>query len=554
MPKISELPVVSTPTTADVFPFNQASVTSQATLGDLFDTLEAFEQSDTGADARTFTAKSRDIVSIDDFAGSQTVRLQAAVDAMEARGGGTVFIPAGSARTLTATITNNSAGVLIQGAGMWNTIITRATDYGHTFSFTGNDVTGAVLSDCGIRNLSIKSTALTTSGAHIHTNGIARFVCSDIYMLQGFMGFQCLGLTAAYISNIYLVFTNLFGGSATGRRFMEFASAAATYGHPSSGDVFVSDFNVRGNTPSQNTEYGINIESSDGLWFNNGHIGNTSVANIRISPDHAIDHIGLVFFNSVMCDEGAGYSVYLDGDTNQAVNIFFDNCSFKGGGVCQYGVTTSAVANFYGIQFNNCAISEFLNTGIFIQSPDFLRWSFCNARVFANSFATPGGYPGIRLETGVQYGEFNGGSSGNHNLTITGTKTDYGLSVGTVTNIRVDGMDLTGNVTGSILEPGSLTSFYLRNIVSQDSVSVASAATLTLPYEHDFINITGTTGVSNIQVQYSGRRVTLKFADILTVTDGGNLRLASNFTTSADDTLSLICDGTLWYETGRSAN
>jgi hypothetical protein len=52
----------------------------------------------------------------------------------------------------------------------------------------------------------------------------------------------------------------------------------------------------------------------------------------------------------------------------------------------------------------------------------------------------------------------------------------------------------------------------------------------------------------------AGANVTLVFADALTVTDGSNLRLNGNFTTSADDTLTLVCDGTNWYEVARSAN
>jgi hypothetical protein len=40
----------------------------------------------------------------------------------------------------------------------------------------------------------------------------------------------------------------------------------------------------------------------------------------------------------------------------------------------------------------------------------------------------------------------------------------------------------------------------------------------------------------------------------LTFTDGNNLKIAGNFVTSADDTITLVCDGTNWFETCRSAN
>ena len=90
--------------------------------------------------------------------------------------------------------------------------------------------------------------------------------------------------------------------------------------------------------------------------------------------------------------------------------------------------------------------------------------------------------------------------------------------------------------------------------VSVPGASVASAAAVTLPAYTDVVQVTGTTGITSIAASRPGRRVTLIFADALTVTDGGNLRLAGNFVTTVDDTLTLACDGTNWHEVGRSVN
>jgi hypothetical protein len=59
---------------------------------------------------------------------------------------------------------------------------------------------------------------------------------------------------------------------------------------------------------------------------------------------------------------------------------------------------------------------------------------------------------------------------------------------------------------------------------------------------------------SIVATGHSGHVVTLIFAGILTVTDGSNLKLASSYTTTADDTLTLACDGVSWYEVARSVN
>lgn len=85
--------------------------------------------------------------------------------------------------------------------------------------------------------------------------------------------------------------------------------------------------------------------------------------------------------------------------------------------------------------------------------------------------------------------------------------------------------------------------------------SVASAAALTLPQGVRVITVTGTTTITSIVATgHGGAVITLIFAGILTVTDGSNLKLAGNFATTADDTITLACDGVSWFEVARSVN
>lgn len=85
--------------------------------------------------------------------------------------------------------------------------------------------------------------------------------------------------------------------------------------------------------------------------------------------------------------------------------------------------------------------------------------------------------------------------------------------------------------------------------------SVASAAAMPLPTGRVF-HVTGTTNITSITSTnfQSGAVITLIFDDVLTFTDGNNLKLAGNFVTSADDTITLVYDGTNWFETSRSVN
>lgn len=84
--------------------------------------------------------------------------------------------------------------------------------------------------------------------------------------------------------------------------------------------------------------------------------------------------------------------------------------------------------------------------------------------------------------------------------------------------------------------------------------AVASAAAIT-PAGSVF-HVTGTTGITSItSTNYAAGACTMLIFDgVVTVTDGSNLKLAGDFTSSADDTLSLCYDGTNWYERSRSLN
>lgn len=111
------------------------------------------------------------------------------------------------------------------------------------------------------------------------------------------------------------------------------------------------------------------------------------------------------------------------------------------------------------------------------------------------------------------------------------------------------------NCTTPYVSPGGITfdnTCWIEGLASPPSV--ASAATITLPPGPDVVTVTGTTTITSVAAGQTGRRVTLVFSGALTFTDGSNLKLAGNFVTTADDTISLVCDGTNWIETSRSVN
>lgn len=117
----------------------------------------------------------------------------------------------------------------------------------------------------------------------------------------------------------------------------------------------------------------------------------------------------------------------------------------------------------------------------------------------------------------------------------------------------------TGVVT-PLVDAGTGTDKIVRDNVwaGSGAGTVTAAGTTTLPVNSDVVTVTGNTGITSITASYKGRRVTLVFTGTPTVTDGSNLKLAGNFvaagTTNDADTLTLVCDGTNWFEVARSVN
>lgn len=78
---------------------------------------------------------------------------------------------------------------------------------------------------------------------------------------------------------------------------------------------------------------------------------------------------------------------------------------------------------------------------------------------------------------------------------------------------------------------------------------IPSATTIAFPIEGAFFEVTGTTTITGIAPAFPGRSVLVRFADVLTLTNGTNLELPGgvNVTTKAGDFAAFSCvDGTKW--------
>lgn len=175
------------------------------------------------------------------------------------------------------------------------------------------------------------------------------------------------------------------------------------------------------------------------------------------------------------------------------------------------------------------------------------------------------------LTWGFYGGRWNDVAVADGTVTLTNTATNYVVatraagvvSVSTATTNWLNGADyvrlykltVAGGVVTAVEDhrAGPLGAF--GPLPPPAAPTVASASTIAIPLGQRVVNISGTTGITSITATgHNGAVVTLIFASTPTVTDGSNLKLNGNFVATADDTLTVACDGTNWYEVARSAN
>lgn len=323
--------------------------------------------------------------------------------------------------------------------------------------------------------------------------------------------------------------------------------------------------------------YGVHViggsGSTDGQWCNVG-IGMSGLSGARIGTgaqlllnvhawgnglESTTDRAG-IWLNStanhlVNCESetnlGVGFSIGSAGsDANSLVGCFSwgnvaagiygfqaNRTVLAGNSIYNNGVTNTTGTTspaFAGIHNESC--SEWVITGNSI-------WD-SGAAVPAGSYTTPPTYPypgrTAQSTQSYAYAEVNTGSGVPNFNVISGNVMRKERTRSGIAYINIGGDNRwTGNVLGAIAIP-----------------AVASAATVALSADSDFVDITGAVTITSITASYLGRRVTLRFTAATPgiVTDGGNLRLAGNLTATTDDTLTLVCDGTNWHEVARSAN
>lgn len=95
---------------------------------------------------------------------------------------------------------------------------------------------------------------------------------------------------------------------------------------------------------------------------------------------------------------------------------------------------------------------------------------------------------------------------------------------------------------------------YADTLTVVNTETIASASTIAPADDTSTAVISGTTTITTITPTFNGHELSLRFSSTAQLTDGSNLKLNGNFTGVSDRTITLLCNGTNWYELSRSDN
>lgn len=130
---------------------------------------------------------------------------------------------------------------------------------------------------------------------------------------------------------------------------------------------------------------------------------------------------------------------------------------------------------------------------------------------------------------------------GINDLTVSGNNI-YGASQAIIDLLGANQTAQRWRFTGNQLNTGS---FPLTN--TNYLPSIASAASLNINPYYDIQKVTGITNIATISPAHIGQELKLLFVGALSLTTGGNLAIAANYTVLAGQVVSLVYDGSSWY-------
>lgn len=447
---------------------------------------------------------------------NDTAAIQATIDACDAAGGGTVYLPTGTYKitaTLNVGASSNFHYVNLIGAAEISTAISWA---GATNSIAVklNNSKFTQIKNLTITNAVAKGTTegvrATGTAAGTSTNGllVENVLISSFH--YGWRTSDGSGHTSSEVSFINLTLSNNDTGflnddfNGLNFNFLNLIMSSNTIGV----DMETSGAFVYGGSASANgTDFKfLNDGTNTIIGFRSETIGTRFVNFASAAGSNKLSIIGCMALMASSPNTSTAISA-----SGGKIHIQDSNIGGQ--------ISISSGSSVISLQLHNNAIIDPSNTFTAIANPTLMG-------------------PGFRIADGGSGGQFE--SSGN--IQYSG---DFNTIVAAWPNARGVFYDSTGI--------GPTRAVVTNGIHRGSDVASTNVIFPTGPFFH----VTGTSGITDVNVGNLpiGTRITIVFDGALTMVDGSNLKLAGNFVTTANDSITLINDdGTNWLELSRSTN
>lgn len=466
---------------------------------------------------------------------NDTARIQAAINwagTFATAFGYTLLFPRGD--YLYSSLAMDKGHVKLQGFGDVRLIKTTATNAGLVIGGQASRIYGN-----GVTGISFSSNVVGTSGAAVHAINCGQMAFEDVTITN----FPAPPYNGVLLENVTQATFNDF--SATQCINEGFAASDCV-------DVYVDT-----SRSDANGGNGFAFRTVSGLYLSqctawNNALQGYLIENTVVTPIAANGNL-FHFYTNCIADTSGQHNWLIKNLGSSQMTGCWGSSQRVGAANTWCGI---AISSCNGLDLNGCVALNNNSDGLLILN------SSIDIKVNGGRFAHNGVGAGASSRYGVHIGAGCEVVLDSASMTdyAAGTGPDpkyqtYGLKVdGSVAALTVTSCNMAGNLTGPYVFDSTPTYFAESLNRTGETTEIASANIVNLPMFGSVFGITGTTTINGLTAQWNGRRVTLITRAACTIADTGTLRLAGNFVGAANGALSLVGDGSGWYETSRSLN
>ena len=293
-----------------------------------------------------------------DGVADDTAAIQAAINEVENKGGGVVYIPPGLYRHSGLTINSNNVALIGDSRSSCKLIYTRTT---------GNDITvGAVDADIdGIYIESLwlaqESTAVRTAGSKIYGYNLDQCALRDLYITDWWTGISMEAIARSEITDIWFRIEHRLAPPANPK-----VDYAFDLMHNTTTDKSIVGLKMTrcvATVTSGLHEGFIKINTCDWLLVDQCHDNN---ANVGVLINHDNSFLDFWMTNTYL-DASTDTDVLIQGSSSEDFdNLVFDNVYFRVPQDRCVSIENSGSSTLESIIFNNCRFTGSVNDAIYM--------------------------------------------------------------------------------------------------------------------------------------------------------------------------------------------